>query len=543
MRSGSRALFLVALLVGSLLLVSCTTTSTTPSQPGETPKSSPPVGTPTATKPYGSLTISGNFGNGVLDPQGDSGTVFNGVASAFLDTLIDVSSTGKELPALAERWEFAKDGMTLTFYIRRGVKFHDGSDLTGADVKFSLERMFDAKSIYAGAAVWRGAVARVDLIDAYTVALRMKTPQFEFMQGPETGVTAVLPKKYIEEKGIEYWLKNPIGSGPWKVVKYETGERLDLEANENYWGALPQFKNLNVIKVPDESTRVAMLKTGELDLAVVSPDTTAALKAAGLQIFSSKGGNQYTGYVFQDIERPQDTPVGDVRNRKALTLAMNRKEIVDNIFQGYASPTVVYPASPGAYFFDANLMKLDPYDPEQAKKLMAEAGYPNGFSTRIYDTTGVSAVLNMVNAAVEGYWRKAGINAQLVPVTYATINALRRPKNDPQIFNSVWFYPATGGNLAFARMVLTYHSVQGSPRNNTNPKLDELLEKVPTIADPAERKRLAIETVLMAKNEYLSLPMVDVDVPQGASKKIGEISNFYGSDLWGRTYKTITHGK
>ncbi|MBI2863352.1 MAG: ABC transporter substrate-binding protein [Chloroflexi bacterium] len=533
----------VVLLVGILLSASCTTAPSSPATSATAPAK--PTAVPTATKPFGSLIVATRFGTGVIDPRAESGVTWTALTAAFLESLFDLDSKGQLVPRLAERWEISKDGLTHTYYIRKGVKFHDGSDLTGADVKFSIEWMIEpGKGINTSAVVWGKAVAGVDLIDAYTVAIRMKTPQFEFMQSPERSITAVLPKKYVEEKGIEYWNKNPIGSGPWKVVKYELGVRLELEANENYWRELPKFKNVTLLDVPEESTRIAMLKTGEADLILVSPDSVAALKSAGFRMVNSPGAIQYTGYIFYDITRPQDYAIGDARVRKALALALNRKEIIDNIYKGYAAPIIVYGANPGAYFFDANLMKVDPYDPEQAKKLMAEAGYPNGFTIKIWDILGQGAVLSMLDNAIGGYWRKVGVNAEVVPIDYGTVSTMKSPTQKPEIWPSIYIFPATGGSLEFSRMVLTYHSKLGSPRNTTDPKLDGLLEKVPTVADPAERKRLAIEAVLLAKNGYSSLPLLEVDLLEGISSKIGEVTNYYMSNSFDvRTLETITHGK
>ncbi|MDO8672097.1 MAG: ABC transporter substrate-binding protein, partial [Dehalococcoidia bacterium] len=268
---------LIALMIGAVFLVplieGCSTTQ---------PSSGDTSGTTTtATKPYGSLTIQTEFVSGNIDPHQISMATFWPLGAAIFDSLIELTPEGQLRPGIAERWEIAPDGKTHTFYIRKGVKFHDGSDLTGADVKYSLERVLTPTGTHSDGIIWRAAVASVELKDDYTVVMNMKVPQFELLAGFTSlgGSPAVAPKKYIEEKGVDYFGKQPVGSGPWKVLSYQHGTRMELEAVESHWRAVPKFKNITLLNVPEESTRVAMLKTGELDMAAVSPDSVPGLKA------------------------------------------------------------------------------------------------------------------------------------------------------------------------------------------------------------------------------------------------------------------------
>ncbi|MDO8670844.1 MAG: ABC transporter substrate-binding protein, partial [Dehalococcoidia bacterium] len=221
----------------------------------------------------------------------------------------------------------ATDGLSHTFYIRKGVKFHNGDDLAGADVKFSLERIMAPESTSIFASQWRAIIAGVDLKDDFTVVVRLKSPRFELLEGISEmgGGAAIVPKKYIQEKGVDYFRKNPIGSGPWRFVSYIPGDRLELEAVESHWRQVPQFKNITHLIVSDEATKVAMLKTGELDLAEVTADSAPTIKAAGLRLYVHDGGGRAMAYLFWDLDHPEKYPLGDVRVRKALSLAIGRK--------------------------------------------------------------------------------------------------------------------------------------------------------------------------------------------------------------------------
>ncbi|MDO8673615.1 MAG: ABC transporter substrate-binding protein, partial [Dehalococcoidia bacterium] len=248
MRFRPIGLILLVLMVVPMLL-SCTAATTTPST------------SEVSTKPYGTLNIAVNFRGGTLDPAINTPNVLQTLSLGIFDSLVELTPDAKPRPGIAERWEISADGKAHTFFIRKGVKFHDGTDLTGADVKFSLDRILAPEATHQDAASWRPIVAGVDLKDEYTVVMNLKTPLFELLPGFTNfaGNNAIVPKKYIETKGVEYFRANPIGSGPWKVVKYIPGARLELEANEAHWRVVPKFKNLNILSGPEEGTKVAML--------------------------------------------------------------------------------------------------------------------------------------------------------------------------------------------------------------------------------------------------------------------------------------------
>ncbi|MBI2864307.1 MAG: ABC transporter substrate-binding protein [Chloroflexi bacterium] len=537
-RSGLGGFIAAAILFGSLLLVAgC---SSAPSSPPASPAA---PGTPSSNeKPYGSLVIAGIFGAGTLDPA--SSTVgYQSLGGAIVDSLVYRLGAAEFKPGLAERWEVAPDGKTHTFFIRKGVKFHDGSDLAAADVKFSIDRIMAPDSKSASASLWRDAVTSVEIKDDYTVVLHLKEPQYELLQSIDTEISAVLPKKYIEEKGIDVWNKKPIGSGPWKVVNWELQNRLDLEAVDQHWRNVPKFKNITILNVLEDSTAVAMLKTGELDLAGVSSDSAAGIKSAGLHLITFPAASHYLGYMFYDVDHPETTPLGDKRVKKALALSLNRQEMADKLFGGYARPYVMTPVLMETPFLVASGLKPDPYDPEGAKKLLAEAGVPNGFDMRIIDTTGRG--LTTINTAISGYFKRIGVNARLDPMEYAAWTAMRYPKNLPGTFNALWTWPITA-STDFARVRMYYHSVKGSVRNTRNPALDANLDKVFTIADPAQRLKAAAEAVVMARDEYSNLPLLDVDLILGVSSKVGQITAATTQSqgtLAAIQFETITHAK
>ncbi|MDO8674219.1 MAG: ABC transporter substrate-binding protein [Dehalococcoidia bacterium] len=527
-RTGSLAV--AVLVVGALLITSCSRNSSGPDSE---------VGPVTDTKPYGSLTIGMDLGGTNIDPQIATATAFFFTSVAIFDALIFVDSKNELKPGIAERWEISPDGKTHTFYIRKGAKFHDGSDLTGEDVKFSIERMMAPASIVPDANAWRDAVAGVDLKDQYTVALRMKSPQFELLKGYDAGMAAVVPKKYIEEKGVDYFRTHLVGSGPWKVVRFIPGDRLEIEAVENHWRAAPKFKNLTLLHITQDATKVAMLKTGELDIAQVGPDSVPGLKAAGNRVLSWDGGGQFFGFPFYDKDHPDKYEIGDVRVRKSLQLSLNNKEIADKILGGYGEPYALWAADPTAYFWDANMLKPDPYDPEGAKRLLAEAGLPNGFKTRIYDIGG-GGVISTIDQAVSGYWRKIGVIAEIIPMDYGAFFPKFNPTQLPEVWPSIYINLGSPARH-FEKMRDAYYT-KGN-RTTKNPKLDQLLDKVPAITDPVEKKKVALEAAVMAQNEYSVLRLTGAHIIVALGPKVGDFARFRYSSIIGVMFETITHAK
>src|SRR5256714_3280245 len=184
---------------------------------------------------------------------------------AMHDALVKPMPDKTVAPSLAESWTVSKDGLVYEFVLRKGVKFHNGEPVTGEDVKFSLER-------YKGAAAGtlKAKIAAVEVVDPGRVRIRLKQawPDFMTFYGtPATGAAWIVPKKYVEKDGDDGFKRAPIGAGPYKFVSFNPGIELVLEANEQYWRKVPSVKRLVFKVVPDEATRLAMLKRSEADIA------------------------------------------------------------------------------------------------------------------------------------------------------------------------------------------------------------------------------------------------------------------------------------
>jgi peptide/nickel transport system substrate-binding protein len=274
-------------------------------------------------------------------------------------------------PSLAESWTVSPDQKTYEFKLRQGLKFHNGDPFTAEDVKFSFQR--------AKAKILHEKVRDVVIVDPYRVRFVLQEPWPDFMTFYGTFVSGagwVVPKKYIEQVGIEGFKKHPIGLGPYKFVSYTPGIELVMEAYEGYWRKMPSVKRLVYKSVPDATTRLALLKRGEVDVAYLIDSAMAedVKRDPNLKLAFSGGiGTMYLD--FFDMWDPK-SPWADRRVRLAANYAIDRRALSDAETVGASPPTGnVIPKT----FEFALPLEPYPYDPAKAKQLLAEAGYPNGF--------------------------------------------------------------------------------------------------------------------------------------------------------------------
>jgi peptide/nickel transport system substrate-binding protein len=274
-------------------------------------------------------------------------------------------------PSLAESWTVSQDQKTYEFKLRQGVKFHNGDPFTAEDVKFSFHR--------AKGKLLHDKVREVTVVDPHRVRFVLHEPWPDFMLFYGTFVSGagwVVPRKYVEQVGVDGFKKHPIGLGPYKFVSYTPGVEVVMEAYEGYWRKMPSVKRLVYKSVPEATTRLAMLKRGEVDLAYLI-DTAMAdevKRDPNLKLAFSGGiGTMYLDYF--DMWDPK-SPWADRRVRLAASYAIDRKAISDAETVGASPPTGnVVPKT----FEFALPLEPTPYDPARAKQLLAEAGYPSGF--------------------------------------------------------------------------------------------------------------------------------------------------------------------
>jgi peptide/nickel transport system substrate-binding protein len=395
-----------------------------------------------ADAPAGTLTIGVHVTlvNRWLDPAEAEGLITPFMVFYLLhDALVKPMPGNLYAPSLAESWSLSKDGLTYEFVLRKNAKFHTGDPVTPEDVKFSFER-------YRGSAakLLKEKVKDVQVAAPNRVRFVLKEPWPDFMAFYGTSATGagwIVPKKYVEKVGDDGFRKAPVGAGPFKFASFTPGVELALEAFPDYWRKAPHVKRIVMRSIPDESTRAAALKTGEVDLAYLfgGPIAAELRKSAGLRIVAPMLYGVYW-LDFLDQWDPK-SPWHDRRVRLAASLAMDRRAIneVEMLGLGRATGSFVPPE------FDFSL-KIDPpaYDPGRAKQLLAEAGYPNGFDAgdltplppytslgeavaNYLQTIGIrTRVRTMERAAFLSTWREKKLHGLLIGATGAAGNAAAR---------------------------------------------------------------------------------------------------------------------
>jgi peptide/nickel transport system substrate-binding protein len=340
-------------------------------------------------------------------------------------------------PGVAERWELAPDGMAWTFFLRPGQTFHNGDKLTAHDVKFSLERQMGPGSLAAAAASMRRTIKSIEVVDDLTVKVNTTSPQLGMPAGLSRAVApegAIMPKAYIEKVGEEEFRKKPIGSGPWKFVRNVPGDRIEFTAvTTPHWRGRPHFKDLTLLLVPEESTRVAMVRTGEAAIASIGPETMVGASRAGLEVLAVPGTMQAV-FQFWGTYKPgvKDSPIAKPRVRQALSLAIDRKQVIEHVMNGKAS--LPYPFATFAYtdYFSADRWQkwsaeAYRYDPALAKKILAEEGYPNGFELKFANTAlpGTQFMVD-IGTAIADMWTKIGVKVTLKHYEWGSFAPMER---------------------------------------------------------------------------------------------------------------------
>jgi peptide/nickel transport system substrate-binding protein len=358
------------------------------------------------------------------------------VLSALHDAVVKPMPGKAMAPCLAESWSSSPDGLVYEFVLRKGVKFHNGDPVTADDVKFSFERF---RGIFAR--TLKEKVAAVETPDPGRVRFRLKQPWPDFMTfygTRTTGAGWIVPKKYVEKVGDDGFKKAPIGAGPYRFVSFTPGVELVLEAFDGYWRKTPHVKRLVLRVVPDESARLAALKRGEADVAyLISGELAAELKRTpGLTLKPVFPSLHWL--TFADQWDPK-SPWHDKRVRLAANLAMDRRALNESATLGLSKITSSIVPSSFDFYWQPPAY---PHDPARAKRLLVEAGYPNGFDAGEYSTDLQVAGWGEV---IVNSFKTVGIHLKLRPFERA---AFFKGNSEKKYRNVVHLFSGASGNTA-----------------------------------------------------------------------------------------------
>jgi len=341
-----------------------------------------------------------------LDPaRHNSITDVNYTIQVF-DMLYILDEQSKPVPRLALSHRIVNP-TTWEFKLRPGVKFHDGTTMTARDVKFSIDRMTDPQTKALFASFW-GPIKEVKAVDNLTVQIVTKSPDPILLKRLSLDL-AIMPADLFQKEGAEKFFQHPVGTGPFKFVSWTRNDRMVLDANEAYWDGPPKMKRLVIRPIPEAATRLAELQTGNADIApAIPPFLVEQLKAAPNATVQSVPGGRV---MFLYLNTLAKGPLQDKRVRQALNYAINRKAIIDNVLKG-SGIEVADCLTPYHFGYDPSL-KPYPYDPAQAKKLLAEAGYGKGLKLVFNSPNGRFILDKEISEAIAGMFREVGIQTEM----------------------------------------------------------------------------------------------------------------------------------
>ncbi|HTF55685.1 MAG TPA: ABC transporter substrate-binding protein, partial [Planctomycetota bacterium] len=380
----------------------------------------------------GRLVIGAPAEPETLDPHMSASLPTWNIARNVFDSLLtrDLKTFGYK-PGLAESHRVVNE-TTWQFKLRRGVKFHNGEDFNAESVKFSIERVLNPEQKSAS----RGLnllIDRVEILDPYTVNIITKKsmPMLrERLTSPGyTGTIPMVPAKYIREKGDQYFAANPVGTGPFRVVKWVKGAEVELEANPAYWGGAPKIKTAVFKIIPEPATRVSALLTGQADIiSSVPPDSVDAIKRDPKARISETDVDGIPPQI--QFNTTKGGPLADLRVRQALGSTIDMDLVVKRLLRGHGVQRAL-PLDPRAFGYNPNLPLQKP-DMDRAKKLLADAGHANGQGIHelvmIYPTGGRYLMGESVAEYVSQQLAKVGVKVKLSPAEYGTWIAQMRDK-------------------------------------------------------------------------------------------------------------------
>ena len=381
-----------------------------------------------AAAPAGKVVIAQGVDPTTLDMTNQQETPASNVGAQIFDTLVERDPSLKVVPALANELPRLVAPTAWEIKLRKGVKFHNGEEFNAESVKFSLERLVNPANKLRGSASF-GPIDRVEIADAFTVRVHTKKPWPTFVSSLGLRQAAMYPPKEYAGKDTAYISKNPVGTGPYKFVRWSKDEEIVFEAFSGHWRGEPKIKTVVFRPIPDDAVRVAALQNGEIDVAVNIPPHLATIIGNHPRLFLSTAPSirtiQLMMYTHQmdaqhKVQGPYAGPTADKRVRQAIASAVDADEIIKGVLDGKAVRVATMLTSMH-FGFDPALKPLK-QDLGRTKKLLAEAGFPNGVDIVLNGPQGRYVRDKEVAEAVGGQLSKAGIRTTLK--TFEFVNYL-----------------------------------------------------------------------------------------------------------------------
>jgi len=479
---------------------------------------------PAPAGPKGTLRVALSiFPNSVYIPLTDERNADN-AGSQLYDSLVFLDREGDIQPALAESWDISEDGTEYTFHLREGITFHNGEPFTADDVIATWEYGKGEQS------KWKDkyeVAVTVEKIDDYTVKLATDGPN-PLLLPIIHDYWAIVPNEYMDEVGVDGFQEHPIGTGPFMFEEWVRGDHITYKANPDYWQeGYPKIETLIFRPIPESATRAAAIQTGEIDIVgrLTAEEAKSLLGVEGVKVIKYPVTRIY--YIaFNNLTTGVDQPTMDPKVRQAMNYAVDVDAIIGALFDGFGEPAAGYVASS-----ELGYGAVEPfgYDPEKARELLVEAGYPDGFSMDMACPAGAYSHFEEVCEAVGGYLGEVGINVTLEIMESGQYWDLEANKELPPLFGDSW---STISGEAYRRLMGALGGWDASYSSWSDPTIDEYLRKIETTMDREDRKGLYEELQVYMQEDppfiYLYEPMAF----EAISTSVQDYHPRAGEDYW-----------
>ncbi|HKI59146.1 MAG TPA: glutathione ABC transporter substrate-binding protein [Trueperaceae bacterium] len=463
------------------------------------------------------VRIAQSLSHNTLNPAATTGLADASVERVIFEGLVGLDKDLKIVPELATSWTISPDATVFTFELRQGVTFQDGTAFNADAVKAYFDWATDknnktsarAQSLYAN-------VKSIDVLGPYEVRFTLTAPDATFLSNIALYNGRILSPASIQKYGADVG-RHPVGTGPFKFVSWQEGQKITVEANDSYWGPKPKVQRIEFIEVPNAATRVAMLQSGEADFIESLPAQLVASvnQSPNLEAVISK-----STYARIFPLNTHFKPFTDVRVRQALNYAVDKEQLVKVAVQGYG--TVMDSPVPQTVRGYAAQTPYQ-YDPEKAKQLLAEAGYPNGFSFTVL--TFNSTEFKTAGQVIQTMLAKVGVKVELNPTERgALVSQIFKPLSETQLEGSLVGASTPNGD-ADRTLTQSFATSSFPPAFNnwsfySNPEVDKLIQEGRSTGDQAKRDQIYAQAQSIIWKDAPWIFLYSPDNIAGQSKKL-----------------------
>jgi peptide/nickel transport system substrate-binding protein len=464
------------------------------------------------------IAVGGAFSS--LDPHFHALTPNGAVAQHIFDRLVHHDENFRPYPALAESWRPVTE-TTWEFKLRRGVNWHDGSPFTADDVVFTFERVPQVRNSPSNFTIYTRPIQRLEVMDQHTIRMHTAAPN-PLVPTLMGGLTLISRKHAQGAETADFNSgKATVGTGPYRMASYTPGDRVVFERNDAWWGPAQPWRRVVYRMITNEATRIAALSAGDVDVidSVPTRDVAVLQSNSRLAIVSQAGLRNI--YLFIDHQRDdtpdvsgpdgeklERSPLKDVRVRRALSLAINREGIVRQIMSGFAAPSGQF-LSRGVFGYDPSI-QADPYDPDGAKRLLTEAGYPNGFRIKLSGPNDRYVNDDRIVQAIAQMWSRIGVRTE-VNVMPSNVFFARSARNEFSIGLLGWGTGTGEPDSPMSALIATADRERGRGVANrslySNPAFDALLDRALATIDDEAREKVYQEATRLVMPDYPIIPL------------------------------------